>query len=190
MCPFKLERHYSFFHRKSERNRIVQGFKVDKIPAMQFIQHLPRSLVFIVLILAATASGADSVKVTEPWAMPLPAVSVNGAAYLTLTNHGSEPVTLVDAASTIANRAQIHGHTEQDGQIKMVHLEEVEIPPHQTQEFTPGGLHIMLMGLKSPLTEGEDFSLTLTFKTGQMVEITVPVTEKMSGMDGDSSHSH
>src|SRR3546814_14999154 len=63
-----------------------------------------------------------------------------------------------------------------DGDIMKMHrLEAVEIPAHGSAVLRPGSHHLMLIGLKQPLHEGERFPLTLTFeKAGTItVEITV-----------------
>jgi copper(I)-binding protein len=39
----------------------------------------------------------------------------------------------------------------------------------------PGGLHIMLSGLRKKLVEGETIALSLRFETAGTVEIEVPV---------------
>jgi len=37
--------------------------------------------------------------------------------------------------------------------------------------FDPGGMHIMLVGLKQPLKEGQTFPLTLTFRKAGKVDV-------------------
>ena len=51
----------------------------------------------------------------------------------------------------------------------------LEIKPGQTVELKPGGLHLMFVNLKKPLTEGEHVKATLVFaKTGKVdVDFTV-----------------
>ena len=41
--------------------------------------------------------------------------------------------------------------------------------------FQPGGLHVMLFGLKQPLKAGEHFPLTLEFEKAGKVEVQVQV---------------
>jgi hypothetical protein len=49
----------------------------------------------------------------------------------------------------------------------------------------PGGLHVMLTGLKQPLSEGQSFPLTLTFEKAGAIETTVKIAKAgaMTGMD-------
>ncbi|MEX0582595.1 MAG: copper chaperone PCu(A)C, partial [Sneathiella sp.] len=68
----------------------------------------------------------------------------------------------------------------------MMHMEELVIEPGETVMLKPGGFHIMLMGLKKPLTKGSEFPLTLTF--ARAGEITVPVHVKGAGNMGMHKH--
>jgi copper(I)-binding protein len=60
----------------------------------------------------------------------------------------------------------------------------VPIPPGQTVTFTPGGTHIMLMGLKKPLAAGQSFPLTLTFTHAAPVTVEVKVRALGGGSGG------
>ena len=82
---------------------------------------------------------------------------------------------LIGANSDVAKKAEIHGHKMNDaGVMKMVHVKDgLEVPGMGRVTLKPGSYHVMLMGLKAPLKEGETFKLELTFeKAGR---ITVPV---------------
>jgi hypothetical protein len=59
--------------------------------------------------------------------------------------------------------------------MKMMPVEEVPLDPGKKVELKPGGEHIMLMGLKHPLKEGERFPLTLTFRNAGKREVEVQV---------------
>ena len=51
----------------------------------------------------------------------------------------------------------------------------VDIPAHGKVELKPHGLHVMLMGLKKPLAEGDTFVVTLTFAKAGSVDLQVVV---------------
>ena len=61
--------------------------------------------------------------------------------------------------------------TMEDGISKMRELKFVEIGPGQTIEFKPGGSHIMFVGVKHPLSEGEHVKGTLIFEHAGTVQI-------------------
>jgi copper(I)-binding protein len=64
-----------------------------------------------------------------------------------------------------------------DGDImRMRQVTAIEVPPNARVEMRPGeGLHIMLIGLKGPLTAGERFPLALAFERAGSIEVTVAV---------------
>jgi hypothetical protein len=64
--------------------------------------------------------------------------------------------------------------------MKMRPVTGVDIPAGQPVSLAPGGLHIMLMGLKKPLKAGEKFPLTLTFDKAGTRTVDVAV-EKVGG---------
>ncbi len=51
----------------------------------------------------------------------------------------------------------------------------LHVAPGEQLEFAPGGLHVMLMGLKRPLTEGQVFELELVFEVAGPRKVTVAV---------------
>lgn len=118
------------------------------------------------------------------WARATPGLAETGAAYVTVSNRGSEPGRLVAAATPVAERAELHTHLTEDGVMKMRPVDAVEIAPGQRAVFAPGGLHIMLFGLTVPLKEGDRFPLTLTFEKGGSV--TVDVVVRSLGATGPS----
>ena len=60
--------------------------------------------------------------------------------------------------------AEIHEMAMDNAVMTMRALPDgVEIKPGETLTFKPGGLHLMLMGLKKPLVQGTDVHVTLNF---------------------------
>ena len=147
----------------------------------------------ILLIVFSVASRAEEYRagdliVVDPWSRPLPEVSVNGAAYMNIHNQSAKPDRITGAASEIAEKIEIHTHVNEGGLMKMVHLEHgAELPPGEMVTFQPGGLHVMLLGLTSPLKVGLEYKLTLMFEVAGEMEVTVRVEDReSSGMDHGS----
>lgn len=138
----------------------------------------------------ATETGAGGLRVEHPWARASIGASKTGAAYLTIVNHGEAVALLVGAATPVAEHAGLHTHLMEQGIMKMRPLEAVEVAPGEPTVFKPGGLHIMLMGLRRPLKEGETFPLTLTFRNAGPLEVEVPVLGATSMGHGDHMEHH
>ncbi|MBT5413747.1 MAG: copper chaperone PCu(A)C [Rhodospirillaceae bacterium] len=124
---------------------------------------------------SASAHDADGIQVLEAWAKASLAGTTNGAAYVTLSNRGAEDDRIVGAESPVAATAELHAHVTVDGVMKMRPLVAVDLPEDATAKMAPGGLHVMLIGLTEPLTEGATFPLTLILEHAGPVHAEVTV---------------
>ena len=144
------------------------------------------------LTLASTALAHDymqgDIHIMKPWSRPLPAVSVNGAAYMTLVNKGKATDKLISISTPAARRAELHDHVMEGGMMKMRPVEAMAITPGEPLVMQSGGLHIMLMGLAEPLVEGNSFPLTLTFERAGSIEVTVMIFEPEGTDHGHMKH--
>jgi copper(I)-binding protein len=132
-----------------------------------------------------SASGAAA---ENAWARATPGGAKTGAIYLTLVNYGSDGDRLLGVATPVAEHAQLHQESVENGIMKMRPVTDVEVKPGASLALKPGGTHIMLTGLKQSLKEGDTFPLTLDFaKAGkQEVQVKVAKTGTM-GMDAMGS---
>ncbi len=106
----------------------------------------------------------------DAWIRATPGVDV-AAAYLTLHNSGPQPVVVSGVRTPAAAAAMIHETALVDGQSTMRAHEALRIAPGETVRFAPGGLHIMLHGLKRPLAAGDEVPLTLLLEGGASVTV-------------------
>ena len=80
----------------------------------------------------------------------------NGAGYMKITNNGTEADVLPGGSSDAAERVEVHETTIDDkGVASMKKLDAVELKSGQSIELKPAGMHVMLIGLKQPLKEGD-----------------------------------
>lgn len=126
----------------------------------------------------------------QPWSRAVPPTSPTGAVFVEIDNQG--PVDhLLAAHAEIAETLELHTHLEQDGLLRMVQVDRIEVPgPNGRLELRPGGYHIMLIGLKQPLREGDSFPLQLEFERSGLVELTVEVRNFAAGTGADHDHHH
>jgi len=91
---------------------------------------------------------------------------------MAIVNNGTEAERLIGIESDIAARNEVHeSKVDAAGVGTMVHVDAVEIPPGQNVNLEHGGYHVMFMGLKGPLTEGEMHKATLIFERAGRVEV-------------------
>ena len=114
-----------------------------------------------------------SIKIGHPWTRATAPGAKTGGGFLKLENKGSED-RLVSASATVSEAVELHSMSMEGDVMKMRKLDKgIELPAGKTVELKPGGLHMMLVGLKAPLKEGQSFALKLKFEKAG--EITVDV---------------
>ncbi len=126
---------------------------------------------------AAADYSLGDLAIHKPWARASIGQAQAGAAYVTVMNKGSLPDRLIAVEGEVANRVELHNHMMDGGVMKMRPVKAIEVAPGEPAVLKPGGLHIMLMGLKAPLVKGESFPLTLVFERAGRVEIEVSIGE-------------
>ena len=135
----------------------------------------------------APAAWADQsgIEVLNAWSRAALA-GRNGAVYLTITDTGAAD--RVTAASTpVAQTAEVHESVSENGVMKMRPVTALPVAPGKPVILSPGGYHVMLMGLKQPLTKGESFPLTLTFERAAPITVTVQVESAGASRPGGSA---
>src|SRR5713226_8489594 len=141
----------------------------------------------------AQKSGQNAIVVERPWARATPAGARTGAAYVTLINNGSSSDSLLSAATPVADQVQFHSASEENGVSRMREMRTVEVAPGAVVTFNPGGWHIMVVGLKQPLKEGQTFPLTLNFEKAGKEDVVVSVAKvgaMQPGNAGSITHEH
>ena len=130
------------------------------------------------LVLGARVSAegiADRITVNDPYVRAVPPVVKTSAAFMQLQNSDPAEQFLVSASTPAAEAVELHMHTMDDGVMRMRQIAHIHLPPNKTVSLEPGGLHIMLFDLKTPLKPGDKVPMTLTFEDGSSKEITAEV---------------
>lgn len=113
-----------------------------------------------------------------------------GGGFLTIENTGTEADRLVSATSSSAKETQIHEMAMEGDVMKMRALADgLEIPAGETVTLSPGGFHLMFMGLNEAFVEGETVTVTLTFEKAGTVEVPLPVMTSAADAPA-AGHAH
>jgi copper(I)-binding protein len=124
----------------------------------------------VLMMLAACSAWAQSpaLVVRDAWTRQTPGSDV-AAVYLTLQNPTKQPITVTGIESSVASGAMIHETKTEGGISKMRAHEQLVIAPGETVKFEPGGLHVMLHGLKQPLAVGQSVPLVIQLADGARI---------------------
>jgi len=119
---------------------------------------------------------AGMITISNLWARATPKGATVGAAYLTLSNKGTNADRLVGVSSPGAGSVELHEMSMKNGVMSMREVAGgVEIKPGQTVVLKPNAYHIMLMDLKQPLVKGEHLMGTLEFANAGKVDVDFPI---------------
>jgi len=131
--------------------------------------------------LIAISARAEDVKagdlvITQGWSRATPGGARTGGGFLTIENKGSAPDKLVSASADVAGKVEVHEMAMNDGVMRMRPVEGgLTIDPGKTVKLAPGGYHLMIMELKSPLKQGDKLPVTLQFEKAGKVTVTLDV---------------
>ena len=153
-------------------------------PSMHFARNLSRSVAGLLLLIAigAGATSKHGVRVEQAWARATPPAAAVGGAYLAVANDGDIDDRLLGLQSDVAERVEIH-EMRMDGDVMRMRQVAggLPVPAHGRLVLAPGGQHLMLIGLKRQLAEGDRFQLTLQFARAGPVRANVVVLAPGAG---------
>ncbi|MEN6541547.1 copper chaperone PCu(A)C [Parvibaculum sp.] len=135
----------------------------------------------------AHAYKAGALDIHHPWARPT--TGQTGAVYFVLKNGGTTDDALLRVETDVADKAQIHTMTMDGTVMRMRELDKLDIPAGKTVAVAPGGIHVMLIGLKAPLKSGDKFPMKLVFEKAGSVEVSVYVQTPEEMRKGEENAS-
>ncbi len=123
----------------------------------------------------AHGTRAGDLTIDHPYATPTPEGARTGAVYLrTLINRGAVADRLVGARTERAESVEIHRSVMEADVMRMRAIAGIDIPAGAELKLRHGGdIHLMLLGLKSPLRDGQRFTLWLRFERAGEHEVVV-----------------
>lgn len=145
--------------------------------------------VMILGLLADTShAAAETVIVRGAWVRaPVAGQPVVGA-YLELRS--ARDALLVGAESPSANRVEMHMMTLEGGVMKMRQVPSIDLPAGKAVSLAPGGLHLMLFGVKAALQPGSKVPLTLTVEAADGTRSAITVDAEVRIAAPSTPHAH
>ena len=126
--------------------------------------------------LSQQATGDGDIIVENLWARATTPGNKAAAVYLTIRNTGQNQIDLIGVRTDRASIETLHKTTtDAQGSVRMSALANLWIAPGESVTFEPGGLHVMLLDLDTPLIEGETLPLRLKFYDGDDLTVIVPI---------------
>ncbi len=159
---------------------------------MKFSKHI---IAAALATMCAVSAFAQTVTVTDAWTPATVQGQKATGAFMKIT--AKDNAKLVGVSSPVAGVAEIHEMKMDKDVMKMAALPNgLDLPAGKAVELKPGGYHVMLMDLKSPLAKDTTVPVTLTFQDAKGVktqmELKVPVGMQPPMMQNQKhgEHSH
>jgi len=126
-------------------------------------------------LIAAWPALAGELTVTEAWSRTTPPGIPMGVVYLSINNATAKSDRLLKLKASVGSSAEVHRTEIVEGVARMREVSVLHVGVGERVEFAPGSMHVMLMGLKKPLVEGQTFDLELLFEVAgpRKVKVTV-----------------
>lgn len=115
---------------------------------------------------------AGGLVLDHPWTRATPTGAKMAGGFVVIRNEGAEPDRLIGGSADFSAKVEIHEMSMEGDVMKMRELETgLDLPAGGEVVLKPGSYHVMFIGLKEPLKEGETRKGTLVFEKAGTVEV-------------------
>lgn len=110
------------------------------------------------------------------WVRMMPdSLATRTAVYGDITNATDVADGLVGVDTEVAESVELHETTIEEDVMRMREVESFSVAPGATVALQPGGQHVMLIGMKQHLVEGDSLDLQFRFASGKTLSVVAPV---------------
>lgn len=155
---------------------------------------VPVVLALLGAITACQPTTGAPLSITDAYAKAMPAGQMT-AIFGRIQNTTGQDVTVVSATTEVAASTELHEMVMDGGRMVMrPRAGGFVVPANGTLDLSPGGLHVMLIGLKQDLVAGQQVTTTLTLSDGSTVVFTATVRDMANAQEsyeptaGHSTH--
>ena len=133
------------------------------------------------------ASNAGDIEASGAWIRATAPGQDQAGADLSIAS--KQPATLVGASSSACKAVQLHTMTSENGMMRMSEVKAIELPAGKRVNFRESGYHLMLIGLKAPLKEGETVPLTLSIRVGKQGVVKIETKAEVKALTSTNAPS-
>lgn len=143
-------------------------------------------VIFFFLLTAPLARGETTISVKDPWVRQNPPGTSLTAAYMVIENRGASDDELLSVSCGCSRESSLHVTEIRDGSMVMKEAASVSVPSGGSLALSPGGYHVMLMGLSGDIKDS--VILELGFRSGVRISVTAPVLSPESAASKRGHH--
>ncbi len=127
----------------------------------------------VVALSACGRSQTPTVSVRDAWSPAAPPGATVVAIYGELVANRDD--VLVRIATPVADKAELHATSEENGMMKMRPVERLELKAQTPVQLAPGGMHIMLVGMRESFAAGAQIPVTFEFEHAGTIAVNAQV---------------
>lgn len=135
--------------------------------------------------ISSPTQDADAVRVgdlTIRGAFARPGTSGGTSAlYFTVRNDGRADDAVIEAQSEVASAVELHETVIENERARMRPVVSIAVRAGASVELKPGGYHVMLIGLRRDLREGDRVAVQVAFERAGRVTLEAPVRSFAQG---------
>ena len=129
----------------------------------------------IISVLSSFSAFASDILIEDPYVREtIPGTEIS-SAYMTIKNQSAKDIKLTGVIASISERIELHEHIMTEEMMKMQQVDSIIIKANDSVTLQPHGYHIMIFGLKKPLTANTQVNMTLQFGDSKAIKVDVPV---------------
>ena len=142
------------------------------------------------LALPGLSRSEGGISVSGAWIRAFPPGSDATAAYMAIENASGADDVLEEVVCGCSRKVSIHSTVREEGSdvVGMKELSSLRIPSGKSAVLEPGGLHLMLEGVRDDM--GAEAVLTLRFSKSGKIAVTAPVRRSAASGGGHHGHGH
>ncbi|MDD5390120.1 MAG: copper chaperone PCu(A)C [Gallionellaceae bacterium] len=131
---------------------------------------------------------ADSVKVENAWVRATAPGQQVAGGFMNLT--ADADMALIGGTSPVCDKLELHFMRMDNGVMEMRQMKEIALPKGKTVSLEPGDLHVMFIGLKGQIRDGQKVPMTLLVRgaDGKEQKLAVDAVARKSGGMGHTPH--
>ena len=150
------------------------------------------TIILTVLISSFQCKNAEKesqIILQDPWISEAMPGSDITSGYMKIINQSGADDVLESVTSESVGVVEVHQMIHENNVMRMEKINRLPIPDGKETALSPGGYHLMLIGLKKIFKEGDSEKLVLKFKVSGAKEVVMPV-KKMDAQTQNNMHKH
>lgn len=133
------------------------------------------SKVCLAVVLLAGCGKPEPLRITDAWIRETPPGCTVTAAFMKIENLTDTNLAIVQLETAVSDTVELHTMAYEGEMMTMKQVDHIPVPAHGTAVLAPGGLHVMLFGVKTSLTAGDSVSLVARLSDGTTIPVTAYV---------------